>query len=115
MSATFANLYVLQQSLQGHPPVTPAEMAADSRCDKGGPATPDTGPGTAWQCVITWQVAGASTPAQAVYQVDVKADGRYTADGEGPRQVNEQHSIAGPDGRQVTNPLWQFDGAVDTT
>ena len=115
VAPTFANLYVRQQSLQGHPPVTATALAAQARCDKGGPATPDTGAGNTWQCVITWQVDGAGTPARAVYQLDVKTDGSYSADGEGPRLVNEQHRIVGAGGQPVTNPLWQFDGSLDTT
>jgi hypothetical protein len=52
--------------------------------------------------VIVWQVDGAETPARARYQVEVRTDSSYVADGEGPRLVNEQHSIAGADHCEVT-------------
>jgi hypothetical protein len=112
IGSTYAHLYVRQQALQGHPPVTTRELAARATCDQGGPSARDTGTGNTWQCVIVWQVDGVDTPARARYHVEVRTDGSYVADGE--ELVDEQHSIVGPDGISVTNPLWQFEGSLST-
>jgi ABC-2 type transport system permease protein len=57
-------------------------------------------------------VPGNNVTAQAIYQLDVTATGRYIADGDGPVQVNGYFLIVTP-GKVVPNPLWQFDGNVD--
>ena len=46
------------------------------------------------------------------YQLDVSANGRYVADGDGPNQVNGYFVLHAPYG-DAPNPLWQFDGLVD--
>jgi ABC-2 type transport system permease protein len=48
----------------------------------------------------------------AIYQLDVTADGRYVADGDGPKEVNGYFQVRTPTG-DAPNPLWQFDGNVD--
>jgi ABC-2 type transport system permease protein len=57
-------------------------------------------------------VPGDNVTAQAVYQLDVTANGRYIADGDGPQEVNGYFLIA-TNTKIVPNPLWQFDGNVD--
>ncbi len=112
LATTFAHLYRLQQRQLGHPDTSLATIAATASCEKGGPATANVGPGTGWRCVVSWHVAGAQTPAQALYQLEVAADGRYVADGDGPRTVNGYTTVTTPRGTRV-NPLWQFDSVVD--
>ena len=48
----------------------------------------------------------------AIYQLDVTAEGRYVADGDGPKEVNGFFPVRTPSG-DAPNPLWQFDGYVD--
>lgn len=107
LATTFAHLYVLQQQELGHPPVTVRDLQAMASCRRDA--------GKSWRCVVSWRVAGISTPAAAVYRVDASPDGKYVADGDGPRQVNGRHTLTTPGGGTATNPLWQFDGVVDTT
>jgi ABC-2 type transport system permease protein len=49
---------------------------------------------------------------QAIYQLDLTPDGRYVADGDGPKEVNGFFQLRAPYG-DAPNPLWQFDGTVD--
>lgn len=72
----------------------------------------DEGPGTDWRCVVSWHLPGATAVGSAVYQLDVTADGRYVADGDGPTEVNGFFQVRAPYGT-APNPLWQFDGSVD--
>ncbi len=115
LSGTFANLYVLQQSEMGNPPVTAASLNSQASCTKGGTAdVAQSGPGV-WLCEITYLVAGPGYPVIAKYNVDVQTDGCYAADGDGPASVNGSPTITGPGYKQLINPLSLIDGCFDTT
>ena len=45
------------------------------------------GSGNDWRCTVYWSVPGNNVTAQAIYQLDVTANGRYIADGDGPVEV----------------------------
>ena len=111
-ATSFSHLYVLQTEELHRPAVTEQQLHTSARCDKGGARTEDTGPGADWRCVIRWTLPGATATGTAVYQLDVAADGRYVADGDGPKEVNGSFSVHTPRG-DAPNPLWQFDGFVD--
>jgi hypothetical protein len=113
VAPTFANLYVLQQSLRGRK-VTAASMHAKAVCTKGGPSTADRGAGNDWVCAVTWFKTGPDITETASYQVHVQTNGCYTADGDGPADLNGQQMIVAADGATVTNPLWEFDGCFAT-
>lgn len=112
LAAAFAHLYRYQQAEIRQPAVTEAQLHAVAACDKSAGLGAQTGPGNDWRCTVSWAVPGAGAAAQAVYQLDVAADGRYIADGDGPVQLNGYFLIV-VDGQAVPNPLWQFDGNVD--
>ena len=84
----------------------------NARRDYCGGLIAPQGPGNDWRCTVYWTVPGSTVTAQAVYQLNVSANGRYIADGDGPAQVNGYFLIV-TDGTAVPNPLWQFDGDVD--
>jgi ABC-2 type transport system permease protein len=112
LATAFAHLYVLQTAELHRPTVTEAELGARAGCDKGGPRVADRGPGNDWRCVVTWQLPGSTAQGSAIYQLDVTADGRYVADGDGPKEVNGSFQVRTPTG-DAPNPLWQLDGYVD--
>jgi ABC-2 type transport system permease protein len=112
LATSFSHLYVLQTEELQRPAVTEEQLHAAADCDKGGDRVEDTGPGADWRCVVTWTLPGATATGTAIYQLDVAADGRYVADGDGPKQVNGFFQIHTPRG-DAPNPLWQFDGFVD--
>lgn len=112
LETSFSHLYVRQTQQLHRPAVTEEQLHAAARCDKGGERVPDTGPGADWRCVVTWTLPGATATGSAIYQLDVAADGRYVADGDGPKEVNGYFQIHTPTG-DAPNPLWQFDGFVD--
>lgn len=115
LGATFANLYVLQQSYMGNPPVRAASLDSKASCQKGGTVdVPQEGSG-AWLCEITYLPAGPQYPVIAKYNVDVQTDGCYAADGDGPASVNGSPTVTGPGYRQLINPLALIDGCFDTT
>jgi ABC-2 type transport system permease protein len=112
LATVYAHLYRLQTRELHRPDVTEARLAAAASCDKGGPRVADHGPGNDWRCVVTWHLPGTNAVGNAIYQLDVTADGRYVADGDGPKEVNGYFQVRTPYG-DAPNPLWQFDGNLD--
>jgi ABC-2 type transport system permease protein len=112
LATSFSHLYVLQTAELHRPTVTEEQLHTRARCDRGGDRVEDAGPGADWRCVVTWTLPGATATGTAVYQLDVTADGRYVADGDGPKEVNGSFRVRTPTG-DVPNPLWQLDGTVD--
>jgi hypothetical protein len=107
---TFLHMYRLQQQWEGHDdPFTTADTAVAS-CTKGGPSTPDSGPGDDWVCVVHWpSPSGITEPIS--YDVRVQPGGCYTADG--PATTIGQQTMQTSDGRTVPNPLYEFDGCLN--
>ena len=62
--------------------------------------------------MVSWHLPGTATAGTAIYQLDVSSDGRYVADGDGPKEVNGYFLVRTPTG-DSPNPLWQFDGNVE--
>ena len=108
----YAHLYRLQTEQLHRPAVTETELDTDAQCDKGGDTVVDRGPGNDWRCVVSWRLPGSSAEGSAIYQLDVTGEGRYVADGDGPKEVNGYFRVQTPSG-DASNPLWQFDGYVD--
>lgn len=112
LATAFAHLYVLQTQELHRPAVTETQLATHATCDKGGSRVEDHGPGNDWRCVVTWRLPGATATGSAIYQLDVAAEGRYVADGDGPKEVNGSFQVRTATG-DAPNPLWQFDSYVD--
>ncbi|WP_194924533.1 ABC transporter permease [Catenulispora pinisilvae] len=112
VATAFAHLYRLQEAQMHRPPVTEAQLQAAASCLKTEGHGAQEGAGNDWRCTVTWHVPGVTLTGTSYYQLDVTANGRYIADGDGPQEVNGYFLIATPGG-DVPNPLWQFDGNVD--
>ena len=112
LATAYAHLYRLQTRELHRPDVTEAQLGATASCDKGGSRVLDKGPGNDWRCVVSWHLPGTTAVGTAIYQLDVTADGRYVADGDGPKEVNGYFPVRTQTG-DAPNPLWQFDGNVD--
>jgi ABC-2 type transport system permease protein len=112
LATAFAHLYRMQTGELHRPSVTEAQLRVGASCDKGGELVADLGPGNDWRCVVTWRLPGSAATGSAIYQLDVRPDGRYVADGDGPQEVNgffQVHTSTG----DAPNPLWQLDGSID--
>ena len=112
LATAFAHLYRMQTQQLHRPAVTEAQVNATAACTKGGGTTTAQGPGNDWRCVVTWHLPGVEATGTAIYQLDVTSDGRYVADGDGPKEVNGYFQVRTPTGDEP-NPLWQFDGNVE--
>ncbi|WP_406346568.1 ABC transporter permease [Streptomyces sp. NBC_00648] len=112
LATEFAHLYRMQTEQLNRPAVTEAQLKATAACTKGNVRTGAHGPGNDWRCVVSWHLPGVEATGQAVYQLDVGADGRFVADGDGPKEVNGYFLVRTATG-DAPNPLWQFDGNVE--
>ncbi len=113
LATSFAHLYRVQSQEVYHLNVTEAQLRVTASCTKGSGLVADEGPGNDWRCSVSWHLPGVNNAVgQAVYQLDVSANGRYVADGDGPNEVNGYFVVRTPYGT-APNPLWQFDGLVD--
>jgi ABC-2 type transport system permease protein len=112
VATAFAHLYRLQTTQLNRPDVTEAQLRTTADCNKGGGKLDPDEPGNDWRCVVTWHLPGVTAPGSAIYQLDITADGRYVADGDGPKEVNGYFLVRTPIG-DAPNPLWQFDGNVE--
>jgi len=112
VATAFAHLYRIQTKQLNRPDVTEAQLKATATCDKGSNRVDAEGPGNNWRCVVSWHLPGVEAVGTAIYQLDVTADGRFVADGDGPKEVNGYFLVRTPAG-DAPNPLWQFDGNVE--
>lgn len=105
---SFARLFVLQQHQRGLQ-VDEVNLNPTAHCGRGTATGATTGPGDDWVCNLTWRTKAATTGG-AVYSINVKPDGCFTADGDGPTDLNGTPTVVDFDGKTVINPLWAFDG-----
>jgi ABC-2 type transport system permease protein len=112
VATAFAHLYRLQTQQLHRPAVAEADLHTTASCAKGDGLVVAEGPGNDWRCVVSWHIPGVQVTGQAIYQLDLTSDGRYIADGDGPKEVNGYFVVRTPTGDQP-NPLWQFDGNVE--
>jgi ABC-2 type transport system permease protein len=111
VAVAFAHLYRMQTGQLNRPGVSEAQLRTTAACTKGGGKVVPQGPGNDWRCVVSWRLPEVEAVGAAIYQLDVTADGRFVADGDGPKEVNGYFLVRTPTG-DAPNPLWQFDGDV---
>jgi hypothetical protein len=109
----FANLYADQAKLLGHQGITPASLNAKAMCDKGGAVEDNIGPGSNWNCLISWTDPNNPMPMEGYgkFEVSVHSNGCYTAGG--PSKLVGFQTLTDTKGREVTNPVYEFDGCFD--
>ncbi|WUH89255.1 ABC transporter permease [Streptomyces sp. NBC_00433] len=112
VAVAFAHLYRMQTGELNRPAVTEAQLRVTAACNKGGGQRTAEGAGNDWRCVVSWHLPGVQAVGTAIYQLDITSDGRFVADGDGPKEVNGYFLVRTPIG-DAPNPLWQFDGNVE--
>ncbi|RPE43238.1 ABC-2 type transport system permease protein [Streptomyces sp. Ag109_O5-1] len=112
LATAFAHLYRLQTRQLHRPAVTEAQLRTTAACTKSDGQAAQEGAGNDWRCVVSWHLPGVAVAGTAIYQLDITSDGRFVADGDGPKEVNGYFLVRTPTG-DAPNPLWQFDGNVE--
>ena len=113
LPATFSNLYAQQAALLGHKGITPASLHASAMCDKGGAVEPDVGAGSNWNCLVSWTDPTNPMPPEGYgkLELQVHSNGCYTASA--PSKLVGFATLTDTRGREVTNPVAEFDGCFD--
>lgn len=113
LPVAFANQYAEQAKLLGRTGVTPASLHATAMCDKHGPDVPDVGPGADWVCLMGWTDPNVPMPPEGYgkFELNVHSNDCYTAGG--PSKLVGFQTITDKAGREVNNPLFEFDGCFD--
>ena len=113
VAATFANLVHVQVSWLGLPPVPASEFAVMASCLKPGVESnlgSHSGSGE-WRCTLRWKGPERQSLRDS-YDLFVTPDGCYAATAEGEGIAGPM--LKAPDGRDVRNLLYAFEGCFDT-
>ncbi|AEV81219.1 hypothetical protein ACWT_0207 [Actinoplanes sp. SE50] len=108
---TFTNLYIQQAGILGIPGITSQSIGASTNCDKGGPKIADTGAGPNWVCMMSW-IDNHGQHQDGKFEVTVHTDATYVAGG--PSKIVGLATITDKQGRDVRNPVFEFDGVITT-
>lgn len=112
LPATFANLYVQQAKILGHENVTVGSLHARAECDKGGLKVEDRGTGADWICLMNWKDPNLPLPdGTGKFELNVHSNDCYTA--AGPSRLIGLVMITDPQGKDVPNPVFEFDACFD--
>lgn len=113
LAVVFAHRYVEQSRLVGRPTTTPESLHAKAMCDKHGPDVPDLGPGGDWVCLMSWTDPEVPMPTEGYgkFELNVHSNDCYTA--VGPTKLTGFLTITDTAGKEVTNPVFEFDGCFD--
>lgn len=112
LTETFSNLYVQQARILGHPGVTVGSLQAKATCDRGGPKVADEGPGADWICLMSWKDPAVPLPdGTGKFELQVHSNDCFTAGG--PSKLIGTVMIADTHGKDVLNPVFEFDACFD--
>jgi len=104
----FSGLYATQQGELGRTASSPRGLRTLASCRRTGLAV--DGPGEDWVCTVEY--VEASTSLSQSFEVQLKPDGCWKADGPPANQPAQLVDALTGDPR--TNPLAEFDGCLDT-
>lgn len=109
LNETFTNLYLQQAKTLGHAGVTAASIGAHTTCHRTS-SKKDVGAGPDWICHVKWK-DNTGTAQDGKFEVAAKANYCYVAGG--PSKIVGTLQITDTRGRQVLNPLFEFDACYD--
>lgn len=112
VAATFSNIDTQQAKLLGHQGVTPASLHTKAMCDKG-PGVAQSGPGTTWNCLMSWNDPSVPMPSAGYgkFEVTVHSNGCYTVGS--PSTLLGYQTVTDKRGKTVNSPVSEFDGCLD--
>jgi hypothetical protein len=111
IAPTFANLVHAQLSRIGLTPIAASDIRVTASCYRAGGG--NTGAGD-WVCTLVWSGPNGAT-LHDLYDVSVGTDGCYAASVDAAEAQLGGPVIRTPDGREVRNLLYAFEGCFDTT
>jgi len=110
LTPDYTNLYLQQAKILGHPEFTAVTLALSTVCDRGGPKVADVGPGADWICHIMF-TDQTGKRQDGKFELNAKSNSCYVATG--PSRINGPVTITDTKGRDVLNPVFEFDACYD--
>lgn len=113
LAQSFSNIYVKQAAMVGRHGLAPADLHARAMCDKHGPDVADVGPGSDWICLMSWDDPQVPMPPEGYgkFEVNVHSNDCYTV--ASPTKLTGYQTITDARGREVTNPVFEYDACFD--
>jgi ABC-2 type transport system permease protein len=111
IALTFANLTALQQADLGRHVPAGSHLHDGAICSRQGVRQANRGAGDNWSCNIYIPTNSPSEPKEVHYDVTVKPNGCYTA--EGPEAFIGPLTIHRPNGPPILNPLFRFQSCFE--
>ena len=113
LPASFSQLYVQQAAMLGRDGLSPGSLHAKAMCDKHGPDVADVGPGADWVCLMSWDDPQVPMPPEGYgkFEVNVHSNDCYTVNS--PTKLTGYLTLTDVKGREVTNPVFEYDGCFD--
>lgn len=110
---TFANRYLAQARLLGHRGVTVQSMQPKAQCYKAVPNVKDQGSGAGvWLCYMRWHDRNVDeTLMPGKFELNVHSNSCYSVTG--PSKLLGLLTITDKTGKDVINPVSEFDGCFD--
>lgn len=110
---TFANRYLAQAKLLGHKGVTVRSVRPRAQCYKGVPNVSDQGSGAGvWLCYMSWHDPNVDeTLMPGKFELNVHSNSCYSVTG--PSKLLGLLTITDTAGKDVINPVAEFDGCFD--
>ncbi len=110
---TFANRYMAQAKLLGHKGVAVQSMQPKAQCYKGVPNVSDQGSGAGvWLCYMRWHDPNVDeTLMPGKFELNVHSNNCYSVTG--PSKLLGLLTITDKIGKDVINPVAEFDGCFD--
>ena len=112
IAPTFANLVHVQLLRMGLPSVAASDIKVTASCHKLVAGSPAAGSGD-WVCTLTWYGPNCWV-LRDTYDLSVATDGCYAATVDGAEAQLGGPTLKTPDGRDVRNLLYTFEGCFDT-
>src|SRR4051794_14850793 len=113
LPVVFSHVYAQQARMLGRHGVTARSLQAKAMCDKHGADVADVGPGGDWNCLMSWKDPNVPMPPEGYgkFELNVHSNDCYTAGG--PSKLTGFLTLTDTQGREVTNPAFEFDGCFD--
>jgi hypothetical protein len=113
IAPTFANLVHLQLSRAGLSSVPASDIRVTASCTRLAAGDSRAGAGD-WACALVWAGPNGRSLRDR-YDVSVTPDGCYTATVDAAEAQLGGPTFTTPDGRNLRNLLYAFEGCFDTT
>lgn len=111
VAPTFEGMYRWKQKLRQEPTSKPLDTRAN--CHRANSSSPEEDGGGEWSCTVVFLIDGPHTRVSFNWNVTVKPDGCWNADGV-PPELGKQ-TLRTPAGKTMIDPIYSVAGCFPAT